>query len=142
MLRHPADGRRAAGRVLLLVSLCPVHEPVSPGNCGQVPPQPPLALLAGQQARRGHIQFRGQQYGAILLTDAMQKIKKLATEASGYGVVVEAKTQEVKPFYENSASAKSSPAASSPSKASHKNVSERRTKENKTAPGSHRARRR
>lgn len=30
----------------------------------------------------------------------MQKIKKLATKASGYGVVVEAKTQEVKPFYE------------------------------------------
>lgn len=44
--------------------------------------------------------FRGLQYGAVLLTDAMQKIKKLAAEAGGYGVVVDAKTEEVKPFYE------------------------------------------
>ncbi len=30
----------------------------------------------------------------------MQKIKKLAAEASDYGVVVDAKTEDVKPFYE------------------------------------------
>lgn len=45
-------------------------------------------------------EFRGRHYGAILLTDAMQRIKKLAAEAEGYGVIVDAKTEEVKTFYE------------------------------------------
>lgn len=44
--------------------------------------------------------FQGRHYGSILLTDAMQRIKKLAVEAGGYGVVVDAKTEKVKPFYE------------------------------------------
>lgn len=45
--------------------------------------------------------FQNRHYDSILLTDAMQRIKKLAAEAGGYGVVVDAKTEEIKPFYEH-----------------------------------------
>jgi predicted GNAT family N-acyltransferase len=45
------------------------------------------------------LQFRRQNFGQVLLTDALYNVLTLAEKAGGYCVVVDAKNEEVKPFY-------------------------------------------
>jgi predicted GNAT family N-acyltransferase len=44
--------------------------------------------------------FQKQNFGQLLLADALHNIKTLAEKAGGYCVIVDAKNEGVKPFYE------------------------------------------
>ncbi|MDR1948426.1 MAG: GNAT family N-acetyltransferase [Spirochaetaceae bacterium] len=46
------------------------------------------------------IKFQKQKFGQILLADALHNVVLLAEKAGGYCVVVDAKNERVKPFYE------------------------------------------
>ncbi|GHV87369.1 hypothetical protein AGMMS50255_6650 [Spirochaetia bacterium] len=46
------------------------------------------------------LKFQKQNFGQILLADALQSIVTLSKKAGGYCVIVDAKNERVKPFYE------------------------------------------
>jgi predicted GNAT family N-acyltransferase len=46
------------------------------------------------------LKFRKQNFGQVLLTDAFKNALTLSEKAGGYCVIVDAKNEEVKPFYE------------------------------------------
>jgi predicted GNAT family N-acyltransferase len=46
------------------------------------------------------LKFQKQNFGQLLLTDALNNVQALVEKAGGYCVVVDAKDKEVKLFYE------------------------------------------
>jgi predicted GNAT family N-acyltransferase len=46
------------------------------------------------------LQFQKQNFGQFLLADALQNVLTLSEKAGGYCVIVDAKNEGVKPFYE------------------------------------------
>ncbi len=46
------------------------------------------------------IQFQGKKIGSALLFDALRKIKEAASIVAAYGIVVDAKNEKAKKFYE------------------------------------------
>jgi GNAT superfamily N-acetyltransferase len=56
------------------------------------------AIIIGRLAR--DLRFRGRGIGGLLLVDACRRIQSLARELGTWGVIVDAKTDEVRGFYE------------------------------------------